>query len=47
MQLLQRHTPVIPPSYSELLLGTPSPPAAHTIPGSPEELSATTSTQNA
>ncbi|CAG11638.1 unnamed protein product, partial [Tetraodon nigroviridis] len=42
MQLLQRHAPVIPPSYSALVLSTPSPPVGHALSAPPGELSVTT-----
>ena len=43
VQLLQRHTPVIPPSYSALVLTSPSPPVGHALTSPPAELSAATS----
>ncbi|XP_056913519.1 potassium voltage-gated channel subfamily H member 6-like isoform X2 [Takifugu flavidus] len=45
MQLLQRHTPVIPPSYSTLMFSTPSPPTRHVVSDPPEMLSPTTPPQ--
>eukprot|EP00066_Takifugu_rubripes_P008983 XP_003975568.1 PREDICTED: potassium voltage-gated channel subfamily H member 2-like [Takifugu rubripes] len=45
MHLLQRHTPVIPPSYSTLMFSTPSPPTRHVVSDPPEMLSPTTPPQ--